>query len=483
MAARYSNPVPQYSNINGVPFAGGKLQFFENGTTTPKDVFSDPAGTISLGNELTLDAEGRVPDFFGEGTYRVRLLDSASVQIFERDDVIIQSPQSAQLSDFDAATTYSIGDLVQGADGNYYISITNSNTGNNPVTDLVNWSQVTFLTDYNANETYNVGDLAIGSDGNIYKSIINSNTNNDPIISPNEWNAAVSVDLSTLDDLIPQGYIFGLDKISINVTDPQHDIDFPTGVARDSLDTTDIRVDSGFTKRIDANFLPGDGNGGFPSALTLLPNTTYRVFVLKSAAGAVDGGFDTDLNAVNLLADSSPLGFTAFVQVGTVTTDGASDILSVSGTASGKVVQIIPFTDGEVATGTTTIPNDDTIPQNTEGDEFMTLSITPQDTSNNLFIQIVFYGANSATNPIILALFQDSTADALSAIGDNTGDINNARGVILNHFMTAGTTSTTTFKIRAGRGGGAGTITFNGATGTRDFGGVAGSSITITEYQ
>ncbi len=330
MAARYSNPVPQYSDINGIPFAGGKLQFFENGTTTDKDVFSDPAGTISLGNEITLDAEGRVADFFGEGTYRVRMLTVASVQIFERDDVIIQSPQSAQLSGFDHATKYSIGDLVQGADGNYYISITNGNIGNNPVTDAVNWSQVTFLTAYNANETYNSGDLAIGSDGNIYKSLTNSNTNNDPLISPLDWNAAVNIDLSTFNDLLPQGYLFGLDKISINVTDPEHDIDFPTGVARDSTDSEDIRVDIGFTKRIDANFLPGDDNGGFPSALSLTADTTYNVFILKDATGAVDGGFDTDINAVNLLADASPLGFTFYRKIGEVTTDSSSNIFSAT---------------------------------------------------------------------------------------------------------------------------------------------------------
>jgi hypothetical protein len=46
--------------------------------------------------------------------------------------------------------------------------------------------------------------------------------------------------------------------------------------------------------------------------------------------------------------------------------------------------------------------------------------------------------------------------------------------------MDAGTTSETTFKVRAG-GEEAGTTTFNGVGGARKYGGVLASSITITE--
>ena len=53
--------------------------------------------------------------------------------------------------------------------------------------------------------------------------------------------------------------------------------------------------------------------------------------------------------------------------------------------------------------------------------------------------------------------------------------------VTFTHYMTAGTTSATTFKVRAGADG-AGTTTTNGGAGMgRFFGGVMASSITITE--
>ena len=46
--------------------------------------------------------------------------------------------------------------------------------------------------------------------------------------------------------------------------------------------------------------------------------------------------------------------------------------------------------------------------------------------------------------------------------------------------MTAGTTSATTFKVRIG-GNSSVTVTLNGQSGARRLGGVASSSITITE--
>jgi hypothetical protein len=48
--------------------------------------------------------------------------------------------------------------------------------------------------------------------------------------------------------------------------------------------------------------------------------------------------------------------------------------------------------------------------------------------------------------------------------------------------MTAGTTSETTFRVRAGPSNTTYTLTFNGYNSARYFGGVMASSITITEF-
>jgi hypothetical protein len=156
--------------------------------------------------------------------------------------------------------------------------------------------------------------------------------------------------------------------------------------------------------------------------------------------------------------------------------------LNASGGGTSVVVQIVNTETGAVATGSTVIPFDDTIPQNTEGDQYMSLAITPGNASNRLKIDVVFYGTcHTSARNLCVPLFQDSTSDALAA-GYSTEF--NADGITLvsySHFMTAGTTSATTFKVRAGVDT-SGTTTFNGSNGARKYGGVLASSITITEY-
>jgi hypothetical protein len=146
-------------------------------------------------------------------------------------------------------------------------------------------------------------------------------------------------------------------------------------------------------------------------------------------------------------------------------------------TPSIKVVQIVNTQTGTAATGTTVMPNDGTIPQNTEGTQFMTLSITPTNSSNKLFIQIVTRQQVTGGNKdMIIALFQDSTAGALAANNyRQTGDTVAQLGV-LNYYMTAGTTSSTEFKVRIGSAD-AGTVTFC----PNNMGQIASSTITITE--
>ena len=146
---------------------------------------------------------------------------------------------------------------------------------------------------------------------------------------------------------------------------------------------------------------------------------------------------------------------------------------------TGSVLQVLNTQTGAVATGTTAIPIDDSIPQNTEGTEFMTLAITPTNASNKLLIQVVMQLSNTVDANIGLALFQDSTANALAAQAFRQ-DIGTGFSVLsLTYYMTAGTTSSTTFKARGGAG--SGTYTFNGASGARIFGGAMSSSITIME--
>jgi hypothetical protein len=176
--ARYTNAVPQYSDINGVPLPGNQLFFYETGTTTFKNTFSDAGLTTPNANPVVSDASGQIPDIFLDGTYKVVLKDADDVTIWTRDPIgeTASGTWTAWLND----VTYAIPEIVLGSDDNYYRSLTDANQGNDPTSSAANWEQLELGRIWNTNVTYALGDEAIGSDGMLYFSLIAANLANNP---------------------------------------------------------------------------------------------------------------------------------------------------------------------------------------------------------------------------------------------------------------------------------------------------------------
>lgn len=146
---------------------------------------------------------------------------------------------------------------------------------------------------------------------------------------------------------------------------------------------------------------------------------------------------------------------------------------------AGSVIQVANYTTGEVAMGTTTTPYDDTIPQISEGTQFMSLAFTPKKANSKLRIDVVFNSSHNINGTQQIALHRDTTTNALRAIQQSDG-ASYPRSSVFTIFVDAIATTTTTFSVRSGLNS-AGTITFNGIAGSRYLGGVFASSITITE--
>lgn len=163
-----------------------------------------------------------------------------------------------------------------------------------------------------------------------------------------------------------------------------------------------------------------------------------------------------------------------------VTTPSLIQMLTPGVPRTGDILQSRQYLRGDSTTGTVVIPNDDTIPQNTEGDEYLTLALTPKSTINRLQITWLLHLANNAASFFVAALFQDTTANALAVGNSYTATGNITVQVAGFHEMAAGTTSSTTFKIRGGTDL-AGTTTLNGHTGARKYGGVLQSYIIVRE--
>jgi hypothetical protein len=224
----------------------------------------------------------------------------------------------------------------------------------------------------------------------------------------------------------------------------------------------------------------GTGTASWAWALgqnSLTATGTGSVYVRQTSPQLItpDLGTPTSLtltNATNLQLS----GLAGFSTSGNFLVSNGSAWTSV---ARKPPVQTVFTTTGTMATGTTTMPLDNTTPQNTEGDEYMTLAITPTNSSNILEIEICAFIGNSVAEGSGYALFQDSTANCLKSGIMGALAIN---PVVLKHRMTAGTTSATTFRFRAGRSS-SGTITFNGFASTAAMNGTLASYIKITEYQ
>jgi len=131
---------------------------------------------------------------------------------------------------------------------------------------------------------------------------------------------------------------------------------------------------------------------------------------------------------------------------------------------------------------TTIIPLDDTIPQITEGEEILTVTITPKSASNRLQIDFTGFGAiSTAANNATAALFVDSTANALAATTANfTNNAAQYPFAPLSIEVPAGSTTARTYRLRVGPATAA-TMRMNGASAARNFGGVSRSVLKVTE--
>lgn len=147
-----------------------------------------------------------------------------------------------------------------------------------------------------------------------------------------------------------------------------------------------------------------------------------------------------------------------------------------------RIVQIVSTQTGATATGTTLIPDDDTIPQIAEGDEVMTLAITPLSASHRLIIEVVVFASHNVAgnNLICAALFRDAVGNALAVAGSDLQHAERPITISFRHIMTSPGTAAITFRVRIG-GDSSGTVRFNGRSGARLYGGVAVSSIVIKE--
>jgi hypothetical protein len=458
--------------------AGGKVNTYEAGTATPKTTYTDESEGTANANPIILDANGRADIWLDSGSYKFVITDSADVEVDTVDNITggaanvfgadtfsvstntnITAAYKNGIVDCTAALTLSLLAAATAEEG-FVVTVKNSSAG-----QVVVDPDGAELIDGAATKTIEPdGSFIIISTGTAWITVCenygttnsktmtfsgnNTHSGNNTLSGNNthSGDSDFTGDVRFLDDgelTIATG--------AITVTGSNHTVDTESDAASDNLDTINGMTDG--------------------QILFLSPENTARTIVLTDGVGNIETPDGETITLDN--TEKSVL----------IKYDGAlSKALVVSQPPpQGLIVQTVNTSVATSTNGTAQIPNDDTIPQNTEGLEAITLAITPTNTSNKLRIRGQVNVANAGSNQTFCAaLFQDSTGDALHCTTAFEGAGNNVVTLFFEYEMTAGTTSSTTFKVRVA-GDSSVTTTLNGASSARLYGGVLAHTLTIEE--
>lgn len=195
--SRNTNPVPQFLDGKGDPLVNGQMFYFKSGTNSAIETFKDDLHEIPNTNPVLLDAAGRLPNVFFDGSAKQRLtaddLDTPEIGklIWERDPV----GGEKELGDFtlwDTTVSYDVNDIVEGSDGKFYISLSNANSANDPLTNADKWNEIRFLGLWNTNITYSVNDVVLSLSGNLWKALTATAANDPETDSGVNWALATN---------------------------------------------------------------------------------------------------------------------------------------------------------------------------------------------------------------------------------------------------------------------------------------------------
>ena len=175
----------------------------------------------------------------------------------------------------------------------------------------------------------------------------------------------------------------------------------------------------------------------------------------------------------------------------TATTQSASDNTTKVATtayvtneivATRKILQSKTYTYTTASTTTNTILIDGSIPQISEGDQIFSQSFTPISASSIIRVTLVGNFGNSG-NYTTVAMFKDSTADAIAATCVTVANNGGVSSCELVYSETSGSTTARTYSVRYGGAVAATTASVNQSQNGNHYGsGIMQCKLLIDEY-
>lgn len=195
------------------------------------------------------------------------------------------------------------------------------------------------------------------------------------------------------------------------------------------------------------------------------------------AAGAVMNS-DTSTAAMSFVLDEDAMSSNSDTKI--PTQQSVKAYVDAGFSASGRVAQVVSAVSNSSASTTNQIPTDNTIPQSSEGQEYMTLTITPKSASSTLIVEWQGFVSASALASVSAAIFRDSGTGAVAATLTTITTAGYGFIVTVSAKVSSGSTSASTFKIRFGPNN-ASTAYVNRFSTGDVFGGVQTAFLKITE--
>lgn len=357
MAVRLSpigNDAP-FVDASGNPLSGGKLYFYTAGSSTPQDTYTTSLGNVANANPVILDSNGYptnsgsvVEIWFTAGvSYKAALQTSASVPVWTRDNlsgindtsvsidqwVAGPTPTYVSATSFtlagDQTSTFHVGRRVKttNSGGTAYstiktavfaavttITLANDSTGLDSGLSAASYGLLS-ATNPSTPLLTDAYPIASGSADKTKKfrvEVDGFTTDTTRVLTPPNAdltlpNAATlgQVPIVTVAGTLGMAAaltkgIFGL-TYSNNVGDPTNDIDFAAGGCMDSTGASWMTC-AAMTKRLDAGWSAGTGNGMRNSAAAIADVGYYLYAVGTLAAGSQDYYAHTSATVATALA-------------------------------------------------------------------------------------------------------------------------------------------------------------------------------------
>ena len=298
----------QVKNASGTIQNGAVLRFFDAGTSDTRTIYSNPTLVTSLGTTVTTNSAGRpasggneVLVYASEGNLKVTAETSAAVSLWSYDNVI----GALDTVSFNATTAIpetpvltKTGDYIilaadQGSVVNFNVTSDTTATLPSAVTMGDGWR----ITIRNTHETSIVTITPVGGQTvNELSSYVLYNKQDGVTVVSDGANWHIADSAQPVIGHQYAGHLFGL-GLSNNGTDATNDIDIAVGSCASSDTVPALMVlSSAITKRLDAAWAVGTGNGGLDTGS--IANTTYHIFLIKrSDTGVVDALFSTSATA------------------------------------------------------------------------------------------------------------------------------------------------------------------------------------------